>query len=190
MKALAWAVCRVFPLGGGDTRRVRRSAGLRAPVVFDRACPETFRRRLQASAPTLDCVYFGDGQWIIVVYRGPSPRVAEGRKLHWNAATTGIRDLSVYQQAALMREGWAGLYQFAAVEPCETHAVEALRRLAASTRAAERALEVAVRESQGASRKALLQAERLDFIHTEARSIHRHSSRRPVSIIRPAGLLQ
>ena len=164
----------------------RRRVELRAPALFDRPCPEAFRRRLQASAPTLDCVYFGDGQWIIVVHRGDGPRVVEGQKMHWNAATHGIRDLSVYQQAALMREGWAGLYQFAAVEPCEAHAVEALRRLRASALDVERALRTAGDESRSVRRLAANAAERLDFIQTEGRSIHRFARRRPVSINLPA----
>lgn len=153
---------------------------------MDRRCPEAFRRRLQASAPTLDCVYFGDGHWIIVVYRGDGPRRLEGEKLHWNAAVHGIADLSVYQQAALMREGWAGLHQFQAVEPCERHAVEALRKFYATEADVRAGMQAAGDESRSVSRKLRLAAERADFLATEARSIWRHSVRRPVSIIRPS----
>lgn len=181
-------VGRVSSPGVGGIRsdgRRRRRLGARAPVLFDRACPDAFRRRLQASEPTLDCVYFGDGQWIIVVFRGDTARVREGQRLYRDAAVQGIRDLSVYQQAALMRDGWAGLYQFAAHEPTEAHALEALRRVRASWRDAERGLEVASAESNGATRRLQLAAERQDFIQAEARAIHRFSRRKPVSIIAP-----
>lgn len=162
-----------------------RSHGLRAPAIMDRRCPEAFRRRLQSSVPTLDCVYFGDGHWIIVVYRGDGVRRREGEKLHWNAAVHGISDLSVYQQAALMREGWAGLYQFQAAEPCERHALEAMRRYYATDAEVRAGLLAAGDESRAVSHKARVAAERADFMQTEARSIWRHSRRRPVSIIRP-----
>lgn len=162
-----------------------RSRGLRAPVVMDRRCPEAFRRRLQASAPTLDCVYFGNGHWIIVVYRGDTPRRQSGEKLHWEAATAGITDLSVYQQAALMREGWAGLHQFLADEPCERHAVDALRKFYATDAEVRAGLQAAGDESRSVFRKRRVAAERQDFIDTEARSIWHHTVRRPVSIIRP-----
>jgi len=176
---------RLMGRASSQARGGARSHGLRAPVVMDRRCPEAFRRRLQLSAPTLDCVYFGDGQWIIVVYRGDGPRRREGEKLHWNAATLGITDPSVYQQAALMRDGWAGLHQFAAVEPCEQHAVEALRKFHATDADVRAGLQAAGDESRSVSRKRRLAAERSDFLETEARSIWRHTVRRPVSIIRP-----
>ena len=152
---------------------------------MDRRCPDAFRRRLQASSPDLDCVYFGDGHWLVVVWRGPTARCHDGRKLAWEVRQLGISDLSVHQQAALMAEGWAGVYQFQAPEPTEAHAVEALRRFYATDAEVRAGLAAAVDASCSEPRKRRLQAERLDFIQTEARAIHRFTSRRPVSIIRP-----
>lgn len=152
---------------------------------MDRRCPEAFRRRLQASAPDLDCVYFGDGQWIVVVWRGPSARCHDGRKLAWEVRTLGISDLSVHQQAALMAEGWAGLYQFAAAEPSEAHAIEALRRYYATDAEVRAGLAAAVEHSLNGETKRRNAAWRADFLETEARAIFRHTVRRPVSIIRP-----
>ena len=68
----------------------------------------------------------------------------------------------------------------------EAHAVEALRRLRASALDVERALRTAGDESRSVRRLAANAAERLDFIQTGGRSIHRFARRRPVSINLPA----